>query len=70
MRIGPHDEIWVVTDPTPISTMADIFIETSIADLEFQFRGGLTVEENPTLFTKRDEAEAEARQRLSALRRD
>ncbi len=70
MRFGPNDKFWVVTDPTPISTMADILFETSLAGLDWQFRGGLTSEANPTLFTERAEAEAEAHQRLRALRKD
>ena len=70
MRFGPNDKFWVVTDPTPISTMADILFETSLAGLDRQFRGGLGIDANPTLFTDRDEAEADARQRLGALRRD
>ncbi len=34
--------------------------------IELQFRGGLTAQENPTLFTEEAEAKAEATRRLAA----
>ena len=67
MRYGPNDPFWVVTDPTRVSTLVDILFETTLAGLERQFRGGLTIAENPTIFTDRAEAEAEARTRMIAL---
>jgi len=51
MRYAPHDKFWVVTDPTPVSTLTDILFETSLAGLERQIRGGLTIADNPTIFT-------------------
>jgi hypothetical protein len=66
MRYGPQDKFWVVTDPTPESELGDILFEASLADLERQFRGGLKMESNPTLFTEKGEAENEARARLIA----
>ncbi len=67
MRYGPDDKFWVVTDPTPESEIADICFETTLRGLELQFKGGLTVAQNPTMFTDREEAEHEADLRLSAM---
>ncbi len=69
MRIGPNDKaLWVVVDPTPQSTPGDIVFQASLADLVLQFKGGLKIEQNPTLFTDRKEAEIEAFGRITALR--
>ncbi|MBN1458350.1 MAG: hypothetical protein JXA57_02355 [Armatimonadetes bacterium] len=64
MRYGPDDKFWMVIDPTPISQLVDILFETSLRDLELQFRGGVTADRNPTLFSDWAEAEREARGRL------
>jgi hypothetical protein len=66
MRYGPDDKFWVVTDPTPESELGDVLFEASLTDLELQFKGGLKMESNPTLFTEKGEAENEARARLVA----
>jgi hypothetical protein len=68
MRFGPNDKFWVVVDPKPHSTQGDILFQASLKDLELQFKGGLRIEENPTLFTDQHEAEIEAYGRLLALR--
>ena len=68
MRFGPHDKFWVVTDPDQHSELADIHFEASLADLQLQFRGGLTIDRNPTLFTDEQEAQIEAYGRLVAGR--
>ena len=68
MRLGPDDEFWIVTDPTPESQMGDIVFEASLRRLELQFKGGLTMDRTPTLFTDRKEAEIEAYGRLVAAR--
>ena len=68
MRFGPRDKFYVVRDPSPFSELVDILAELSLADLEAQFRGGMTIAENPTIFTTRAEAEAEAHARLVANR--
>jgi len=65
MRFGPDDKFWVVTDPTPESVLEDIVFQTSLRGLERQFRGGLTMASNPTLFTEETEAKLEAQRRLS-----
>lgn len=64
MRIGPDDKFWVVTDPTKESELEDIVFQTTLRGLELQFKGGLTIAANPTIFTEEDEARIEARQRL------
>lgn len=66
MKIGMKERFWVVVDPGPQSTLADCCHESGLKDLELQFRGGLTCEENLALFTDSGEAEAEARTRLLA----
>lgn len=68
MRYGPDDTFWLVTDPTATSTLEDILCETSLRELELQFRGGLTMDRDPTIFTDRQEAEREAGRRLVAAR--
>jgi hypothetical protein len=68
MRYRPDDKFWVVTDPKPHSTLDDLVFEASLRDLELQFRGGLQIDENPTLFTDRQEARIEAYGRLTAMR--
>lgn len=68
MRYGPDDKFHCVTDPKPNSELADICFETSLRSLERQFRGGLSIGDNPTIFTDRAEAEAEAHLRLVAMR--
>lgn len=63
-----HDfKFWVVTNPRPCSTIADICFEASLRDLELQFRGGLQIDENPTLFTDQRDALVEAQGRLAAM---
>jgi len=66
MRFGPKDKFWVVTDPSPLSVLGDVLFAASLTDLLLQFHGGLTLDQNPTLFTDRAEAEAEALERLHA----
>jgi len=68
MRFGPKDKLWVVTDPTPQSEMGDILFQASLHDLDLQFKGGLTMAQNPTLFTEKAEAKIEAYGRLVAMR--
>ena len=68
MRYGPDDKFWVVVDPKPNSTLDDLAFEASLRDLELQFRGGMQIDENPTLFTDRQEARLEAYGRLTAMR--
>ena len=68
MRYGPDDKFWVVVDPKPHSTLDDLMFRASLRDLELQFKGGLQIEENPTLFTEEQEAKYEAFGRLTAMR--
>ena len=68
MRFAPDHKFWVVVDPTSDSTTEDILFQASLKDLDLQFKGGLKIEENPTLFTDQREAEVEAYGRIVALR--
>ena len=68
MRYGPEVKFWVVVDPREHSTLEDIIFQASLKDLDLQFKGGLTMAQNPTLFTEQREAEIEAYGRLVALR--
>jgi len=68
MRYGLDDKLWVVVDPTPQSTLGDILFQASLRDLSLQFKGGLSVDENPTLFTDKEEAIAEVHRRLDRMR--
>jgi hypothetical protein len=69
MRIDTDTPIWIVADPIGSGTINDILGETTLRGLERQFRGGLTCEANPVIFTDREEAEAHAHQRLGAWHR-
>ncbi len=64
MRVGPDDKIWVVVDAKPSSEMADVLFESTLRGLELQFKGGMTMDEHPTVFDDKAEAEQEARRRL------
>ncbi len=68
MRYSADHKFWVVTDPTPGSVLGDVLFEASLRDLEKQFKGGLTTDEHPTLFTEKPEAEIEAYGRFTAMR--
>jgi len=69
MRLGPRDRgLWLVVDPTERSELNDLVSEVSLADLELQFKGGLRIDQNPTLFTDHKEAEIEAFGRVTAMR--
>lgn len=64
MRYGVDHKFWVVRDPSPEDEIGDVLSLSSLRDLELQFKGGLTATENPTLFTSREDAEAEAEARM------
>ncbi len=68
MRFGPDDNFWVVVDPTPESQLEDVAFQASLRRLELQFKGGLTMDRNPTLFTDEKEAKVEGYGRLVAMR--
>ena len=70
MRLGA---IWVVRDPSPTSTLGDIFWRTTIDALVNYITGarqgnriGVWESERHTVYTKRAEAEADALARLAA----
>ncbi len=68
MHTGPIDRLWVVTDPTPLSTIDDILFEADAAALVRQVKGGLSEESHPTLYLDRESAEADALARLALVR--
>ena len=68
MRYGSDDKFWIVIDPTPASELSDVMFEASLNDLYLQFKGGLTMDQHPTIITQRKEAELEAFNRLLATR--
>jgi hypothetical protein len=55
-------------DATPNATDGETAFQASLRDLELQFKGGLTMAQNPTLFTDEKEARMEAFGRLTAMR--
>jgi hypothetical protein len=57
MKYGPDHKFWCVTDPTDESEMGDILFEASLRELALQFKGGLTMDAHPTLFTEKAEAD-------------
>lgn len=69
MRYGPDDRFWIVVDPNTFTDEeSDLLFESSLRWLGLQFKGGLDVERNPTLFSDRKEAEIEAYGRMTAAR--
>ncbi|MFC1572810.1 hypothetical protein ACFL6M_04345 [Candidatus Eisenbacteria bacterium] len=68
MKYGPDDKLWVVLDPTSESTKGDILFQASLRELALHFKGGLTMDRNPAIFTDEKEAEIEAYGRLTAMR--
>ena len=68
MKIDATTPIWVVTDPTPVSTLPDICFETTLDGLRLQFAGGLSMDQRPALFTTQEDAYEEAKTRLFVWR--
>ena len=68
MRIDAKTPIWVVTDPSPHSTLPDVCFQTTLDGLRLQFAGGLTMDEHPTVFTDEEEAHEDAKNRLLVWR--
>jgi len=64
VKIDPKTPIWVVTDPGPDSTLADVCFQTNLDGLRLQFAGGLSMDDRPVVFTMEDEAREDARNRL------
>lgn len=65
MKISATEKAWVVVDPTgSASTLGDVMYQASLADLERQFRGGLSTDSHPTLYDDEGEAQADALGRL------
>ena len=67
MRIDANTPIWVTTDPGPHSTLPDVCFETTLRGLALQVAGGLDLGA-VTLYTEREEAEEDARNRLLVWR--
>jgi len=68
MRFGPDDPFWLAVDPGPESEEDDCVFETSLRKLDLQFKGGPTMDRNPTIFTDENEARVEAFCRMTATR--
>lgn len=68
MRYDTDYMFWIVVDPQAESVMGDILYQASLRDIGHQFKGGLTADDNPTLFTEKKEAEIEAYGRMTVLR--
>jgi hypothetical protein len=58
----------MVVEPTPESEMGDVRFQTTLRGLELQFKGGLTMAQNPTIFSDQQAAKCEAYGRLTAMR--
>jgi hypothetical protein len=67
MRINQGDKFWVVVDAKSTSELSDILFETTIDGLERQFKGGLTSDDNVTIFADHNEAAMEAHRRMTAV---
>jgi hypothetical protein len=66
VKIDAAARIWVVTDPTPHSTLPDICFATTLDGLRLQFAGGLSMDDHPAVFTTEEEAHEDAKNRLFA----
>lgn len=59
--------VWVVTEPSPVSTVGDCVFPATLERLELQFRGGLDVrEEKAAMFLTFEEAIANLKARCLA----
>ena len=66
------EKIWMVTDPTPVSELADVLWETDVIDLMHWVIGSMAFHnctcrkgiETPTLYTEEAEAREDAESRL------
>lgn len=63
--IGPHDQFWLVTDATRDSVLADVLLRTTLNRLAMMFRGGLSMDDHPTIYLDRADAIEEAGKRLA-----
>jgi hypothetical protein len=67
MRIAHDTRFWIVRDPASGTTdVASLLVETSLRDLELQFKGGMTCGRDAVIYTDRAEAERDARGRIEA----
>ena len=69
MRIKTDEKLWCVADPIGAGVIEDVLFETTLRGLERQFRGGLTCDANPVIFTEEAEARAYAERRIEAWHR-
>ena len=69
-RIATRDRIHLVVDAQGGSELADVFVETTLAEVGAMFRGRLSASRNPTLYLDATDAERDARARLAALNDD
>ncbi|MBK6942616.1 MAG: hypothetical protein IPH13_20765 [Planctomycetes bacterium] len=69
-RLGPHDQFWLVTDATLESVLADVLTRTTLSRFALMLRGGLSMDEHPTIFLDRADAIEEAGKRLAASAAD
>jgi hypothetical protein len=68
MRNRPDDPFWVVTNPGPEATLADIVFSTTLRGLKRQFDGGLSLDDDPTLYDSEEAALRDAGRRLLCRR--
>ncbi len=65
------EQIWIVTDPSPTSTLPDIMFGASFEYLAKWIKGGPSAnaiaEEHPTMYTDETEARKDAEERLLKL---
>ena len=71
MKITQETKLWIVTDPTDVSVLADICWPATLFELELQILGAAMAqyrmsEKNMTIYTDCAEAEADAESRLNA----
>jgi len=71
MKITTQTKLWIVTDPSPVSILADICFPATLAELELQILGASVVgykltDKNMTIYTDIGDAEADAESRLCA----
>ena len=69
MKITTGTKLWIVTDPTPASTLPDICFTATLAELELQILGAAAAgykmtDKNMTIYTESGKAHFDARIRL------
>lgn len=69
MSTGRIEKLWMVVDPSEVSTLDGILFEASIESLILQVKGGLAAADRPRMYLDRESAQADVLARLAVVKR-